>query len=92
MPIERRELERLLLHLGFTQTEGDHRFFELMLNSRRVVRTKFSRGTGYRTIGEDGVSTMAGNLRISRAFLYQLVRGEKDRDDYLNELRRKGLL
>ena len=35
---------------------------------------------------------IARQMRITRTFLYQLVRGEKVRDDYLNELRRKGLL
>ena len=81
-----------MLSLGFIETAGDHRFFSMRLNSRQSLRTRVSRGTGHRTIGEDVISGVARDLRITRAFLYQLVRGEKGRVDYLNELRRKGLL
>lgn len=92
MPFERRQLEQLLRRLGFAQTEGYHRVFCLTIEGRTVAKTKMSRGTGHRTVGEGIVSDVADELHITRAFLYQLVRGEKGRDDYLNELRRKGLL
>lgn len=92
MPIERRELERLLLALGFQVDESDHRRFILYHNGKPLIRTMLSRGSGHRTVGEDVVAQIARQLQISRGFLYELVRGTKKRQDYLIRLRDLGLL
>jgi len=92
MPLERRSLEHTLRALGFREEGGDHRFFILYWRERRVVRTKTSRGTQQRTIGERLAAEIAHEMRISRATLSDLVAGTKTKDDYLAELRRQGLL
>lgn len=92
MPIERRLLEQMLRDIGFVVSQRDHRVFELYFGGRRIVYTKTSRGTGYRTLHEPLVAEVARQLRIPREFLYELVRGTKTREDYLDELRKQGLL
>jgi len=82
----------LLRMLGFAEQAGDHRWFVLYHQGRFVLRTKTSRGTGHRTIGEPMVREMARELRINRLFLYELVDGAKTKDDYFAELRRQGLI
>ena len=92
MPIDRRELERRLLELGFTVDERDHERFRLFVNGRPVARTHVSRGSKYRTMDESILADIARELHITRRFLYQLVSGEKTREDYLDELSQQGLL
>ena len=91
MPIERQRLRRLLLDLGFVAIESDHEMFNLRLG-KALLHTKLSRGRQYRSIDEPLVAEIARQLHITRAFLYQLVWGEKGRDDYYGELRRQGLI
>ena len=91
MPIERQRLRRRLLDLGFTATESDHEMFDLRVGTA-LIHTKLSRGRQYRSIDEPLVAEIARQLHITRGFLYQLVRGEKGRDDYYAELRRQGLM
>lgn len=92
MPVQRRDLHRLLLALGFIEVSSRHIQFHLVVNGVRVASTMVSRGENARTLGEAMVSTIAKDIGVSRAFLYQLVRGEKGRDDYYTELRRQGLI
>ena len=92
MPVERRRLERTLLKIGFVVSEHDHRVFILMVGGQRVLDTKTSRGSGYRTLGDDLVAEIARQMHISSSLLRQLVRAEKTADDYLAALRAQGLL
>lgn len=92
MPIERERLRRTLLALGFELSQRDHEVFELYVEGARVARTKLSRGSEYRTLSEPAVAAVARQLRIDRAYLYELVRGTKTKDNYLDELRRQGLI
>ena len=92
MPIERERLRRTLLALGFEPSQRDHELFELYVGGKRVARTKLSRGSEYRTLSENVIATIARQLRISRAFLYELVAGNKTKADYLGILREQGLL
>ena len=92
MPIDRRELERTLLALGFVVDEREHERFRLLVDGRRVARTQVSRGSKYRTMDESILADIAREIHITRAFLYSLINGEKTREDYLDELRRQGLI
>lgn len=92
MPLERRELERTLRELGFVLSERDHEVFELYVNRRRIIYVQMSRGWAYRTLGEPILAKIAREMRVTRAFLYELVRGTKTKEDYLDELRKQGLL
>lgn len=92
MPLERREVERTLRELGFVSSERDHEVFELYVNRRHVIFVQVSRGWAYRTLGEPILAKIAREMRVTRPFLYELVRGTKTREDYLEELRKHGLL
>ena len=92
MPIDRRNLEQILLGLGFSLEDRSHRFLVLLVDGRTVAKTMTSRGTSHSTINESMLSKIVQEMHITRAFLYQLVRGKKKREDYLDELRRQGLL
>lgn len=92
MPIERRVLEQTLLLLGFSRSERRHRFFELFIGGRKVAQTEVSRGTSHRTVSDNMVAKVARDLHISRAFLYELARGAKTPEDYLDWLRDRGLI
>lgn len=85
-------LEQTLLILGFSRSERRHRFFELFIGGRKIAQTEVSRGTSHRTISDNLVAKVARDLHISRAFLYELVRGTKTKEDYLNWLKERGLV
>ncbi len=92
MPIERRDLERTLRSLGFSQDNREHRKFFLRKNGKTIAVTMTSYGSGYRTLSEDLVSTVARQIHVNRRFLHELVQGSKTREDYLNRLREQGLI
>ena len=62
------------------------------MNRRRVIYVQVSRGRAYRTLGEPILAKIAREMRVPRAYLYELVGGTKTREDYLDELRKQGLL
>jgi uncharacterized protein YgbK (DUF1537 family) len=94
MPVETSDLERLLEHtLGFQREETHHHYFKLWVNGRLVVATKTSHSPKFRTIDDSLLAKIARqDLRISPAFLRDLLAGRKGRDDYLADLKAKGLL
>jgi hypothetical protein len=68
----------------------DHRFYDLVINGQRVARTKVSRGSGYKTLGDDLVSKMARQLYVPTPFFRELINCTKSRDEYLGILRDQG--
>ena len=94
MPVETSDLERLLEYgLGFQRDETHHHYFKLYVNGRMVVATKTSHSPKFRTIDDSLLAKIARkDLRISPAFLRDLLAGRKSRDDYLKDLKAKGII
>lgn len=93
MSLPRREVERQLTQkLLMEPRPGDHRYYYLFINGRKVARTHVSTGTNSRTLGDNMVSTMARQLNVTTSFFREIVNCTKTRDQYLQQLRDQDLL
>ncbi|GEM_PF-843724 len=93
MPVETADLERCLERdLGFRRDERHHHYFKLVVDGKEVAITKTSHSKKVRTIDDSMLAKIARiDLHISPAFLRDLLAGRKGRDDYLADLKQKGL-
>jgi hypothetical protein len=75
MPLERSEVEAGLERKGFVAVERDHRYFtyHTIAGHKTSVWTKTSRGTGYKTLGDDLVSKMAKQCGLTSKQFKDLV-------------------
>lgn len=82
--LSRRDVERMLVtKLGMTKDERDHRVYTLKIDEMTIARTKISTGTGHRTLGDNLVSAIARQLRVSSQDLIGLVQCTISKEDYL---------
>jgi len=97
MPKDRSEVVAALKAKGFTdRTEGKNRdhdtFFFVHGGLRRAVFTKVSRGSGYRTIGDDLLGKMAKQLQLTRGDFDLLVACPLGEAEYVEKLVTRGVL
>ena len=92
MPRDR--VEHTLRHkLGMrVDDKRDHRFYELFVGDQWVLQTKVSTGTSYRDLGDPLLAKIAGQLKVNKAQLRDLVNCPMEYDDYINHLRATGEL
>ena len=75
MPLDRRSVESALEGKGFKRVEGDHAFFIYysLAGKKSPVRTKTSHGSGHKDIGDDLVSRMAKQCKLTAREFRELV-------------------
>jgi hypothetical protein len=90
MPLERAHIEAGLRSKGFVEEERDHRFYTLVVNGRYTgIWTKTSRGTGYKTLGDNLVAKIARELKLSRKQFEDLVQCPMSFEQYVAHLRER---
>lgn len=93
MPLDRRDVEQALeTKLQFRCGQGDHREFTLHIAGKMVTKTKTSRGTKHKTIGDELLGQMARQLFVPRKFFEDLVKCLKTKTDYLRSLADRGIV
>jgi hypothetical protein len=97
MPRDRSAVVAALKTKGFAErTEGKNRdldtFFFVHGGLRRAVFTKVSRGSGYRTIGDDLLGKMAKQLQLTRGDFDLLVECPLGEAEYVEKLVARGVL
>jgi hypothetical protein len=88
MPLERAQIEASLTAKGFVSEDRDHRYFFYYTTQgkRSHVNTKVSFGTKYKNLGDDLVSLMAKQCKLTNKAFKELVSCTLSRDDYESSL------
>jgi len=75
MTRERSDIDAALLRKGFEKIEGDHSFYVYwnISGKKTIKKTKISRGTSYKTIGDILLGKMAKQIGISKKNFLELV-------------------
>lgn len=94
MQRDKRDVEAALAAKGFERDLGDHRFFvfHTIEGLRTPVRTKTSHGTSTRSIGDELLSQMARQCKLSRKDFILLVDCPLSREDYERRLIEAGAI
>jgi hypothetical protein len=97
MPRDRSEVVAALRTKGFEErTEGKNRdhdtFFFVHGGLQRAVFTRVSRGSGYRTIGDDLLGRMARQLQLTRGDFDLLVECPLGEAEDVEKLVARGVL
>lgn len=89
--LKRDDVESSLSKKGFTeQAGGDHRYFRLFYDGKNTgIYTKTSRGTGYKSLGDGLVSSMAKQLKLPTRDFVRLIDCSMSREEYLALLAEK---
>lgn len=92
--LERDDVESSLSKKGFReQAGGDHRYFRLFYGDKDTgIYTKTSRGTGYKSLGNDLVSKMAKQLKLRTGDFVRLIDCSMTYEGYVAPLLEKGEL
>jgi hypothetical protein len=84
MPRDRSDITSALKRKGFKEKKGesDHDVYVLVYQGeRQAVFTKVSRGSGYKTIGDELLSKMSKQLRLTNKQFRELVDCPMSQDD-----------
>ncbi len=89
MSLERRNVEKSLVKKGFVKDERTHHtFYIFSLDGSKIrIMTRVSRGSGYKTLGDDLVSEMAKQCRLSNGDFQNLIDCPLSRDAYEAKLK-----
>ncbi len=91
--LPRDDVEASLKKKGFNQEEGDHRFYKLIVGGKYTgICTKTSRGKEYKSLGDNLVSQMARQLRLTTKEFVSLVDCTLSGPAYVELLREHGEL
>jgi hypothetical protein len=85
MPLDRTDVEAALQQKGFQCESGkDHRYFTYYTtqNKKSSIYTKTSHGTKYKKLGDDLVSQMSKQCKLSTKQFKELVTCTLSRDSY----------
>ncbi len=85
MPVSVRKLDHILVNvLGFERRMGRHQIYILRTGEKQVARTLISHGV--REIGDELLSLIARQMRITPVQLKKIISGELGRTDYYHLL------
>jgi hypothetical protein len=80
--------EQNMLKKGFSLAPGDHKWFEFFLeDGTYVTRTKMSHNG--QDIGDDLISKMSHQCKVSSSFFKEFAKCKKSKDEYISELKKK---
>ena len=94
MPLDRRKIKSALDAKGFVRTERDHSYFvyHSTAGKKTSIRTKTSRGTSHKEIGDCLVSKMSRQCKLTNRDFNSLVNCTLSRRTYEEKLAAQGLL
>lgn len=92
MNLERALVEQNLPKKGFVEDRGrDHVFFHFIHDGQKThIRTHVSHGSKYRTLGDDLVSKMAKQCKLTSKDFRSLSECTLSHNDYLAILKKSG--
>ena len=81
---ERSEIKRELEYKGFKNRGGDHEFYiyYTLSGKKTVIKTKISRGTGYKVYSDSLLAAMAKQCKLTKGKFLDLVDCTLNRDEY----------
>lgn len=86
-----RKIQSSLNSKGFDRSSSDHYWYVLYVNGKKSsIRTKIS--FGKQEYGDSLLSRMAGQLKLSKKQLIDLIDCPLDHENYCNILIKKGIL
>lgn len=89
--VPREKVETALKRKGFTLEPGDHRYYRLYVGAKKTaICTKVSMGSGYKTLGDQLVSAMATQLKLTNKEFHRLVDCDMSGEEYLKAMRDRG--
>ncbi len=84
---KRKEVEGAFSQKGFALYEqADHRYYFFFLNGKQVVRTKVSHGTKYKDLGDDLLTQMARQCKLTKSQFLRLVDCPMSQEEYESTL------
>ena len=87
----RDQIEKALTQKGFTMTQGDHRFYRLMVGGKETsIRTKISMWSGYKEYGVSLLSSMKHQLKLTMSKLKDLIECPLSKEEYADFLKKNG--
>ena len=89
MPRERLTIASSLTSKGFRSdpTGNHHRYWLYLGETKQSVFTKISHGSGYKTIGDELLSKMARQLKLTKMQFLRLVDCTMSEQEYVDCLR-----
>lgn len=84
------DIRRALLRIGFEELGTEHKRFRLKTGGREPIGTRFSHGVD--EVWGGRINQMAKQLHVEKDEFVALVEGRLDREWYLLNLRKKGLI
>ncbi len=89
--LERDDVEAALKRKGFVQDDRDHRYFKLFVGGKyTAIFTKTSTGKKYKTLGDNLVSHMARQVKLTGKQFKALVDCSLSAADYVLLLQQRG--
>lgn len=81
---DRSEIKKSLEYKGFKNRGGDHEFYIYHTQSgkKTIIRTKLSRGTGYKVYSDSLLAAMAKQCKLTKGKFLDLVDCSLTQDDY----------
>lgn len=94
MNLERAKVQANLPRKGFVETDDRrHIFYHFHFEGKKThIRTQVSHGTKYKTLGEDLVSSMAKQCKVTTKNFRGLAECTVSHDDYIDLLKQSGEL
>lgn len=84
MTRDRKDIDAALQRKGFAHEEGDHHyyFYHNIAGKKTIRKTKMSRGSSHKSIGDPLLGQMARQLGLSKPSFLQLVDCTLDQQGY----------
>lgn len=84
MPRDRKDIDAALQRKGFVHEDGDHHYYVYhnLSGKKTIKKTKMSRGTKHKTIGDNLLGQMARQLGLTKASFLELVDCTLDQKGY----------
>lgn len=93
MPVDRDALTAALAAKGFRVRQTHHEFYYLFVDGKQqAVYTKVSHGSKYKTLGDDLVTAVARQMKLTKPQLTQFVDCTLSEAAYVQGLRARGVL
>lgn len=88
--INSKKVESNFLKKGFIKSFNDHIFLEFFHEGIFVTKTKLSHNG--QTIGDDLISIMSKQCKMSKTFFLEFSRCTKSKSDYVEALKKDGII
>lgn len=84
MTRDRADIDAALQRKGFVHEDGDHHYYVYhnMAGKKTIRKTKMSRGSSYRTIGDPLIAQMARQVGLTKLSFLELVDCTLDQSGY----------